>query len=67
MLTKLPDCPRCLEDELWRVPGKDLRVRCYLCGWDSGPLIVADGESVAQRIERAVLEARAQRERRGNA
>lgn len=37
-MTKLPNCPRCGDDELWRVPGKQLQVRCYECGYDSGIL-----------------------------
>lgn len=71
MLNKIPDCPKCGEDEMWRPPGKELSLKCYWCGWSSGPLIgigaqhiVADGESVVQRIERAVHEARAQLEQR---
>ena len=38
-MTKLPDCPRCCEDELWLwadLP-EYFRLRCYLCGYDSGP------------------------------
>lgn len=37
MLTKLPDCPNCLEDELWleRRSNGTFRIRCYLCGYDS--------------------------------
>jgi hypothetical protein len=37
-MKKLPNCPRCQEDELWRVPGKEIRIRCYECGYDSGVL-----------------------------
>lgn len=33
---KLPNCPKCKEDELWLTRrGYLFRLRCYLCGWDS--------------------------------
>lgn len=65
MLTRLPDCPRCQEDELWLVPGKEVVVRCYLCGWDSG--VIAEGHAVtrADLIERVVRNERALRSARG--
>lgn len=44
-MRKLPDCPKCQEDELWRVPGKELQLRCYLCGWDSGVIAAADWQN----------------------
>lgn len=38
-MNKIPDCPRCGEDELWFVADlpHSFRLRCYLCGYDSGP------------------------------
>lgn len=35
---KLPDCPICGEDELWFLADLPayFRLRCYLCGYDSG-------------------------------
>lgn len=62
MMSILPDCPVCGEDELWRPPHKPNSLKCYLCGWDSGPLQVADGETMAQRYERAVSDAKAKQE-----
>jgi hypothetical protein len=57
-MNKLPDCPRCGEDELWVAPYHDLRVRCYRCNWDSGIIVVGTGETVDQAIAKAVEEYR---------
>lgn len=51
---KLPDCPRCGEDELWCNPGEDIRVRCYFCGWDSGAIVVRRCGDAASAVELAV-------------
>lgn len=60
MRTKLPDCPRCSEDELWLWrTGDSVRVRCYLCGWDSDDIVLATGEDmrdvIAVKVETARL------------
>lgn len=35
MMRKLPDCPRCAEDELWLCRYSDsVYVGCYECGWN---------------------------------
>jgi ribosomal protein S27AE len=38
-MNKIPDCPRCGEDELWFLADLPnyFRLRCHLCGYDSGP------------------------------
>lgn len=48
-------CPHCGEDELWRPPGKNI-VSCQECGWHSGALTLHPGETVAERLERAIVE-----------
>lgn len=56
-MRKLPDCPRCYEDELWRVPGKKLQIKCYVCGWDSGILAEGDWENdIDALVNKAVTE-----------
>lgn len=44
LTAKLPNCPICEEDELWLVPGEHPQVRCYVCGWDSEPIMPFDAE-----------------------
>lgn len=47
---KLPNCPKCGEDELWVVCDEiSYRLRCYRCGLDAGPRAVADGETLDER------------------
>ncbi len=53
-MTKLPNCPRCGDDELWRVPETGVRLRCYECGWDSQVFLQRTGESVDDTIARAI-------------
>lgn len=58
MRTKLPDCPRCEEDELWLWRGGDVfEVKCYLCGWSTGRVTLATGQDIkdviAQKVEAA--------------
>lgn len=59
MNNKLPDCPRCDEDELYRLPGKETKIRCYSCNWDSGLLgIDLDDSEEDEAIAVAVSEYR---------
>jgi len=44
-MKKLPDCPKCENDELYLLPGQETRVRCYFCGYDSGTMGFGKPES----------------------
>lgn len=39
LTSALPPCPFCDQDELWLMANlpEYFRLRCYLCGYDSGP------------------------------
>lgn len=55
--SKLPDCPKCDEDELWvQTFSGALIVKCYLCGWSmviALPATVDDlGEKIATEVVR---------------
>lgn len=56
MNKKLPDCPECGLDELYRLPGKATRVQCYACSWDSGILGLNLGDEEDDVIAVAVEE-----------
>ena len=59
MVIKLPMCPQCEELELYRLPGKVTKVKCYVCGWDSGVLGVdLDDYDEQDAIQLAVMEFR---------
>lgn len=55
---KMPDCPRCGQDELYIGSVWWLSVNCYLCSWTSDEIKVWDGESISDAIERAVEDAK---------
>lgn len=55
MTKKLPDCPKCGEDELWLWrTGDSFRVRCYLCGWDSDDVVLAIGQELPDVVDETV-------------
>lgn len=61
-MTKLPDCPKCQEDELWFARYHGLyKVSCYLCGWNAYGDIGTkeDGQELEDAIAEAVAAARA--------
>lgn len=51
---KLPDCPKCGEDELYFSSAWAWCVSCYLCGWTSDIFSVGYEETPSDAIERVV-------------
>lgn len=53
-MSQWPICPACGEDELYRLIGPDVRVKCAECGYDSGPIEARDGLSKAELVAATV-------------
>ena len=59
MMRKLPDCSKCGEDELYLYSSDGTFVlACAECGWNSGIVTVADGQSLDDAIAAAVGKAK---------
>lgn len=56
-------CPICQEDELWLSTSNSgsgfAVVKCYLCGWDSGIIVLGTDESMESKIAATVAAASA--------
>jgi uncharacterized protein (DUF983 family) len=58
MMRKLPDCPKCGEDELWlKHISFTVQLKCYLCGWSSGIVTPMAGQDLDAQIAATVAAA----------
>jgi Zn ribbon nucleic-acid-binding protein len=55
MRTKLPDCPKCQEFDLYvRQEGDVLIIRCAECGWTTGRITLATGQDAGEVVAATV-------------
>lgn len=58
-MRKLPDCPKCQEDELWLQPTSgSLHIRCYECGWGGEIVTCATGPDLDAQIAAVIRAAK---------